>query len=354
MDEAVQPTEMNNIDASDVMADIYLELRDRPIFICGHPKAGTSLVRSIFDFHPQIIAYPEETSFFRRYIPLASEQNINDQLDIADQKIIHIFTWNKESPPQSQTGFRDRDYSRISYEEVRKLTRRNIHSNYRHKGDILSAAVLSYGQATGQLTSNMKYWLEKSPYNEFFADQIFGWWPNATCIHVLRDPRDNYYSYRRKHPDWSAEFFAFNWNRSSSAGIKNMKRYGRKRYYLLQYENLTQFPKRTITELADFLNISWDETLTRPTRAGIPWIGNSLFEAHFHGISSEPVARWRDNLSSQDAAVIETISEEFIEKFRYPFEATPKENTWQKIATQWRVTSWPVRRRIAKLVNRNP
>jgi hypothetical protein len=44
-------------------------LRDHPVFICGHPKAGTSLVRSILDSHPQLIVYPEETVFFRRYLP---------------------------------------------------------------------------------------------------------------------------------------------------------------------------------------------------------------------------------------------------------------------------------------------
>ncbi len=26
------------------------KLRDRPLFICGHPKAGTSLARAVFDF----------------------------------------------------------------------------------------------------------------------------------------------------------------------------------------------------------------------------------------------------------------------------------------------------------------
>ena len=44
-------------------------LRDSPIFICGHPKSGTSLLRSILDSHPEIIVYPEETGFFRRYLP---------------------------------------------------------------------------------------------------------------------------------------------------------------------------------------------------------------------------------------------------------------------------------------------
>ena len=48
------------------------ELRDSPVFIAGHPRSGTSLLRSVLDSHPELVAYPEETSFFRRYLPKAA------------------------------------------------------------------------------------------------------------------------------------------------------------------------------------------------------------------------------------------------------------------------------------------
>lgn len=35
--------------------------KDRPIFICGHPKSGTSLLRNLLDNHPQLAVYPEES-----------------------------------------------------------------------------------------------------------------------------------------------------------------------------------------------------------------------------------------------------------------------------------------------------
>ena len=50
------------------------ELRDSPVFIAGHPKSGTSLLRSVLDSHPELVAYPEETSFFRRYLPKTSRK----------------------------------------------------------------------------------------------------------------------------------------------------------------------------------------------------------------------------------------------------------------------------------------
>ena len=35
------------------------------LLVCGHPKSGTSLVLSLLDGHPEIVAIPEETKYFR-------------------------------------------------------------------------------------------------------------------------------------------------------------------------------------------------------------------------------------------------------------------------------------------------
>ena len=73
-------------------------LRDHPLFICGHPKAGTSLARAVFDSHPQLVVFPEETSFFRRFLPLAEGLDLEGQLNLAEKMLIHIFRWNQANP----------------------------------------------------------------------------------------------------------------------------------------------------------------------------------------------------------------------------------------------------------------
>src|SRR4030042_6895891 len=122
--------------------EITTELRDHPVFICGHPKSGTSLVKSILDSHPQLVVYPEETIFFRRFLPRSVGLDIHEQLKLAEQCLIHIFTWNQEAPPPSQEGFPDRDYSTIPYDALRRHFRSLVQNEYRHEGDILSAAIL--------------------------------------------------------------------------------------------------------------------------------------------------------------------------------------------------------------------
>jgi protein-tyrosine sulfotransferase len=326
------------------------DLRDRPIFICGHPKAGTSLLRAIFDSHPQLIVYPEETVFFRRFLPLSIGLDLPGQLALAEETLIHIFRWRRDTPVPSQAGFPDRDYSALSYERINQAMRQLAGERCRHAGDILSAAVLAYGQVSGLVTPDTRGWVEKSPYNEYYAEQIFTWWPEALCIHILRDPRDNYVSYRRKHPDWQAEFFAANWRRSTRAGQANQKRFGPLRYHTLRYEDLAQSPEDTLRRLTGFLHIDWDTSLAAPTRAGEQWAGNSMFAEQFRGISAAPVARWREKLSLQDAAVIERMAGQQMDDFRYPCEIDGA----AALAARGRALAWPLRRRLARLLQPAP
>jgi hypothetical protein len=328
------------------------DIREQPLFICGHPKAGTSLVRAVFDSHPQLIVYPEETIFFRRYLPQSYGLDLQGQIALAERTLIHIFRWNSAKPALDQEGFPDRDYSTISYEAVRQRMVELATVQHRQPGDMLSAAVLAFGQVSRQLVDQTRRWVEKSPYNEYYTRQIFEWWPAARCIHILRDPRDNYVSYRRKHPDWSAEFFAANWKRSTQAGIENRKRYGAERYYILGYEDLTRAPEEHLQKLADFLQIEWDASLAAPTRAGEQWSGNSMFSGaanEFKSISAAPVGRWKEKLSLSEALVIEMMIGELFESCGYPTSALSEASTVQKLFANWRLASWPIRRRLGNL-----
>ena len=283
-------------------------LRDSPIFVCGHPKAGTSLLRSVLDSHPEIIVYPEETGFFRRYLPNAEGKTLEKKLELADRYLIHIFEWNQAHPPEHQTGFPDRDYAGIPFEAVRSELRKQVAQQYQHEGDMLSAAMAAYGVVTGRLAASSRYWLEKTPYNERYARQIFDMWPQARCVHVVRDPRDNYVSYRRKHPDWTAAFFAQSWETSTRLGLRNQKEFGAQRYWLVTYEAFVEDPEKILTEMRGFLGISDHEALRQPTRDGREWKGNSMWAEQFNQISAAPVGRWKDALNPQEVAAIEGIA----------------------------------------------
>jgi hypothetical protein len=293
------------------------ELRDSPVFIAGHPKSGTSLLRSVLDSHPELVTYPEETNFFRCYLPKTTGLSLKEKLTSSDQYLTHIFEWNQKNPPAHQAGYPDRDYSNIPVEEVRQATRQFVAERFIHDGDMLSAVILAFGKVTGQLTSLSHYWVEKTPYNEHYAAQIFDWWPDAKIIHTVRDPRDNYASYHRKHAEWSPESFAMNWVQSTQTGLHNRDLYGPNNYLLLRFEDLTSMPDAKLSELCQFLSIDDDPALRSPVRGGKPWGGNSMFADQFATISAAPVGRWAENLKIDEVASLELVAGPIMSKLAY-------------------------------------
>lgn len=293
------------------------ELRDSPVFIAGHPKSGTSLLRSVLDSHPELLTYPEETSFFRRYLPKASGKGLLEKLVISDMTLTHIFEWNQTNPPAHQAGFPDRDYSNIPVAEVRRVVQQLVAEKFRHEGDMLSAVILAYGKVTGKITPTTHLWVEKTPYNEHYTTKIFTWWPAALVLHMVRDPRDNFASYQRKHSNWSPEAFALNWARSTQAGLDNIARYGENRYWMLRYEDLVSDPETILQQLCQFLHIYDDPSLRRPARGGIQWTGNSMFSDQFTAISAAPVGRWQETLTSDEIAPLEVVAAPVMRRLGY-------------------------------------
>jgi hypothetical protein len=295
----------------------------------------------MLDSHPQLIVYPEESYFFRNYLPVAGGVDFSEKVKLAERHLIHMFTWNQASPPPSQEGFLNRDYSDISFPDIKEAMRGFLSAmNGKNEGDILSSAVLAFGEVSGQLNAQTKYWVEKTPYNELYMEDIFSFWPQAKCIHIMRDPRDNYLSYHRKHPRWSPEFFAENWNRFALQGLDNQEAIGDDQYLIICYEDLVRSPQEIVQTLIDYLAIDYHETLFKPTRVGKSWWGNSMFDDKFQEISEDPVGRWRDNLSSLAAGIIMAKSGEVMKAFGYDYEVSVD------FMIRVRLATWPVRKRI--------
>jgi hypothetical protein len=289
-------------------------------FICGHPKSGTSLLMALLDSHPQVIVYPEETGFFRWFARETEGLSVEEKIHRAEDLILHIFHWDPENPHPSQIGFADRDYVEVSYDEVQKAYHRRIDALGRSIPNILPAAILAYGEVTGQFSSKTLCWVEKTPYNELFADQIFQFWPESRCIQTIRDPRDNYASYRKKHPEWIPEVFAISWRTSTHRAWSNEKRYGEERYLVIRYEDLVNELEATLAIVRDFMGIDDNPTLRQPSRRDVPWAGNSMFGERFNGVSANPIGRYRTALDRDSVQRLEAALHPEMRRLDYPLD----------------------------------
>jgi len=291
-------------------------LRDSPVFIAGQPLSGTSQLASIFDAHPELVTYPEETNFFRRYLPKATGKSQIEKLILSDQYLTHIFEWNQTNPPAHQARFLDRDYLHISVSRVRQAVKQLVTNQFRHDGDMLSAVILAYGQVTGQITPSTEHWVDKTRYNEFYADKIFTWWPAALMVHIVRDPRDIFASYRRRHANWAPDAYALNWVRSTQAGLDNLARYGKEHYWLLSYEDLVNTPEEELSQLFQFLRITDDPSLRRLTR-DVRSVTGSLAPEDRVSPAVTPMDRWREALSREDVIALELVAAPVMRRVGY-------------------------------------
>ncbi len=306
-------------------------LREQPIFLCGNPRSGTSLLRALFDGHPQVISYPYESFFFRGFLPQAAKRDIDGKVDLASRYLLQ-FTGLRREMEEDFENFHPNEETVHEFAKMCLSVQHQIAANgYRHDGDLLAAAILAFGDVYGFVNENSRYWLEKSIYNEFFADQIFSWWPDARCIHLVRDPRDVFASYQPRRRKVLSRKFALRWASSVEKGLGNQKAFGEDRYILINYEQLVEDLEGTLQLLIEFLGIEDHKSLRIPSLMGEPWKANTTFSEKFSEISSKPIGRWKTGLPQRDVQIIEQIAKKPMQALGYPVT-----NSWS-LLTSFRI-----------------
>lgn len=145
---------------------------DRPIFVGGIPKSGTTLVGQLLSNHPDVsIDYDvNATILFFRYV---------EEM----QKNYFFFTDNPNTPMGQQDAYWRKDGFR-AWHQLNINYFRGLHQSY-HKGS--------------------KRWGSSTCFTYTFRKTVWGWFPQAQFVMVMRDPRDHWCSFKYlnmpKYPD---------------------------------------------------------------------------------------------------------------------------------------------------------
>ncbi len=272
---------------------------------------------SLLDGHPELLVSPNESRFFLQVLPLLS----NDGSYRSDSQVRDVLlnVWHVDNV------YRQQFLSHVPIETVKDHYDAYLadHDGSTHPSAFLEAAVLAYGQASGQCKEQSRFWVEKTPYNEQFTMLIYQWWPQAKCIHMIRDPRDFYLTLlnrakKRRRSVPKLEAVAQIWQQSARLLQENQLKYGTERYMFMRYEDLVTNPDQEVERLVEFLGISDDPILTTPTKGGgvSPWKGNAV-SAKFYGISSDRVGLWRQELDERELVILEMLLQEEMEQVGY-------------------------------------
>lgn len=281
---------------------------------------------ALLDGHPELVVFNNESHFFLKFLP--AYKGSDSQTAMALGQEILLENWHPDN------YYYRKFLAHIPYAEVIRLyqswLKQPDREQYPH--DYLTSAVLAYGKASGQFQNTSRYWVEKTPYNEQYARLIFEWWPQAKCLHMLRDPRDFWATLKnraikrqRKMPKLEAT--AYSWQESVQLAYQNQRLYGTKQYLILCYEDLVKEPRQELDKIIDFLEIDDFEGLLQPTKGGghVPWQGNAVSQK-FNSISAANIGRWRQELDETEVCVLESLVSFAMQQAGY--ERTTEE-TWR-------------------------
>ena len=200
-----------------------LDLLDRPIFIVGAQRSGTTLLRLMLDAHPDVAIGPE-TAFARGVDAVV------------------------ESPffGHGQEWFAEYGWTR---EELER-----------------EAAAL-YGQVFSSWARSMGAvrWGEKTPMHRYHIPRLARWYPDAQFVGLVRHPGAVASSRERWGYDWEASLR--DWRASGRHLLDASDALPVDPGLLLRYEDLVGDPPSTMRRLLDFLDLRWSDHVLEHQRA---------------------------------------------------------------------------------------
>ena len=273
-------------------------LTEKCVFICGFMKSGTTLLLELLDNHPELIVMPGDSNLINW---------INNTLNTPLEK--RLISWDvhwisRLINPTGQKPFWIMGEKEHPYLEFLHYLNYWLEDLPSSDTSPFIAVVLAFYCANPQRAINPKFWVEKTPRNEMKIDQILNYFPSARFIHIVRDPRSNMASLKRRcklHKlDWDVEGYAYSIQKSNKLCFLNQKRLGKDWYHILRYEDLVKNPEVEMTNIANFLGIKIDNNLLYPTVNGLPAKSNTMFkERQIQGkILATLSEKWRTELNT--------------------------------------------------------
>jgi len=213
------------------------------IFVVGCPRSGTTLLQSLLSAHPRINSFPETHFFPKAY---------------GNHPLKRIFTW----PTLNVRGLLKQLVLDIGRPDLLPLV------NIRLWEPAFQKPFLRLlDKVTLDLDKDM--WVEKTPRNLHYLDEIMQRIPKAKFIHIVRPGEDvvaSLFEVTRSYPqhwygEWSIDKCIKRWNHDI---LITKKWVGHDRHLIVSYENLIDNPHAAMRRVWGFLNIDSIRNFQKP------------------------------------------------------------------------------------------
>lgn len=280
---------------------------ERPIFIVGMPRSGTTLLTAILSAHPRIAISPE-SHFLTYWVPNYRHLNLESSEDF--QQFWQLLSQSK----------------RFSYFDI---DAEKTLATILLKGEPSYANIFAGWMETYAMRHHKARWGEKTPLHYQHLEQLLTWFPQAQVIWMLRDPRavtasllkmtwaSNYVHVHAEQWQQSTQLYEQTWQTDS-------------RVMLVQYEHLVQQPGQTLAGLFQFLGEDYPKDLLAQRSFESMSVSNregwalSHFNQVLKPVETNAIHRWQQELWPAHVAIVNSLTNRLQQ--RYGYNSTPDSN----------------------------
>jgi hypothetical protein len=283
--------------------------RTWPVFVMGCHRSGTNLLYDNLLSAGGFAVYRGYVPIYKMLIPrFGSIDNPDNR-----RKILDAWLHSK--------GFRR------SGLDVAQLTAK-VMDECRSGGDFLR---ITMGEIARSQSATR--WAVYDPDNVLYIPRIKADIPQALFIHILRDGRDIALSLKKM-----GGFQPLPWDRGSRSllatamywewMVHHGREYGRQipaDYIEVRYEDLISQPRQTLAQLGKFLDHDLDYDRIQSAGLGRLRESNSSFLAEAPEVKTNPMNRWKERLTREEVAALESLVGPCLEELGYPLTTPPSE-----------------------------
>lgn len=271
-------------------------MSERPIFIVGSPRSGTTMLRDLLRSHSRL-TFPEESGV----LPELHRCHGDPADDRAARRLardllasVGIAAWRLGLDPEALR-------------------------HHRSFAGMAGALYEEWARRQGK-----RRWGDKTPLYVVELPTVMRLFPAAQVVHVIRDGRDVVASLKRQ--PWgptNAYTAARLWRRAVSAGRAAGGRLAGDAYREVRYESLVADPQTTLRQLCEFLGERFEPAVLRLDRILPPAGRRPPWPAHqAQTIDPSAAGTWRRCLSGADRRVVAAVAGDLLAELGYAGEET--------------------------------
>lgn len=279
-----------------------------PFFLVGCPRSGTTLLQAQLDAHPAVAVAPE-TFYVRSYHGKPRRYDV-----ASDEGRARLVRDLCETPEFAAMGL---DGARFAAA---------VEAAPHTWGEPLRALLQQYAAVRGATRVG-----EKTPNHLLAMRTLEEWFPGASFVHVVRDPRAVAASWR--DVPWTNGSLASDaavWRKYQRAARRSPPRNGR--LLTVRYEELVAAPAEVLAGVCEFLDLAFDEAMLRHEGASDA-VADVLREPWKAGVrrpvTTARAERWRDELTSAEVRSVEAaVWPELVRAGYVPVHGTAALSPW--------------------------